>query len=40
MATKFTPGPWKVGPVDDTLVATADGNEVAQICGDYNQSET
>lgn len=40
MEAKFTPGPWKVGPVDETLVATDDGKEVAQICGDYNQPET
>ena len=37
---KWTPGPWRVGPVDDTRVEDADGNEVAQIDGDYNQPET
>lgn len=35
-----TPGPWRVGPVDDTRVEDADGNEVAQIDGDYNQPDT
>ena len=35
-----TPGPWRVGPVDDCRVEDADGNEVAQIDGDYNQPET
>lgn len=34
-----TPGPWRVGPVDDTRVEDADGNEVAQIDGDYNSPE-
>ena len=37
---KFTPGPWKVGPVDDTRVEDALGNEVAQIDGDYNHPDT
>lgn len=35
-----TPGPWRVGPVDDCRVEDANGNEVAQIDGDYNQPET
>ena len=38
---KHTPGPWVVGPVDDTVVTHlgADGvrYEVAQIDGDYNE---
>ena len=34
-----TPGPWRVGPVDDTVVTAADGSEVAAIDGDYNQPE-
>ena len=39
-AAKHTPGPWRVGPVDDTRVEDANGNEVAQIDGDYNQPDT
>lgn len=39
-AAQHTPGPWRVGPVDDTRVEDANGNEVAQIDGDYNQPET
>lgn len=35
-----TPGPWRVGPVDDCRVEDALGNEVAQIDGDYNQPDT
>lgn len=35
-----TPGPWRVGPVDDTRVEAADGSEVAQIDGDYNAPDT
>lgn len=39
--SKHTPGPWVVGPVDDTVVTHlgADGvrYEVAQIDGDYNE---
>lgn len=38
-----TPGPWVVGPVDDTVVTHlgADGvrREVAQIDGDYNEPD-
>lgn len=34
-----TKGPWRVGPVDDTRVEDALGNEVAQIDGDYNQPD-
>ena len=44
MGTKHTPGPWEVGPVDDTVVTHvgADGVRlvVAEIDGDYNQPET
>lgn len=44
MTTKHTPGPWVVGPTDDTVVTHlgADGTryEIAQIDGDYNQPET
>lgn len=40
---KHTPGPWVVGPTDDTVVTHlgADGlrYEVAAIDGDYNQPE-
>lgn len=36
----FTPGPWRVGPVDDTMVFDARGNEVATIDGDYNHPDT
>ncbi len=39
----FTPGPWVVGPVDDTVVTHlgADGlrYEIASIDGDYNQPD-
>lgn len=31
--------PWRVGPVDDTVVIDADGNEVASIDGDYNEPD-
>jgi len=34
-----TPGPWRVGPVDDTRVEASDGSEVAQIDGDYNEPD-
>ena len=34
-----TPGPWRVGPVDDTTVVAADGSEVAAIDGDYNHPD-
>ncbi len=41
---QHTPGPWEVGPVDDTVVTHVgvDGvrYEVAAIDGDYNQPET
>ena len=41
--SKHTPGPWVVGPVDDTVVTHlgADGvrYEVAQIDGDYNEPD-
>jgi len=37
---KWVPGPWHVGPVDDTTVFAADGSEIAAIDGDYNQPET
>lgn len=43
-ASKYTPGPWVVGPADDTVVTHlgADGQRytVAEIDGDYNQPET
>lgn len=42
--SSFTPGPWEVGPVDDTVVTHlgADGirYEVAAIDGDYNDPDT
>ena len=42
--SKHTPGPWIVGPVDDTLVShiAADGKryEIAAIDGDYNHPDT
>lgn len=42
--SNFTPGPWEVGPVDDTVVTHigADGvrYEVAAIDGDYNDPDT
>ena len=34
-----TPGPWRVGPVDDCRVEDANGNEVSQIDGDYNHPD-
>ena len=34
-----TPGPWRVGPVDDTIVTAADGSEVAAVDGDYNEPD-
>lgn len=40
LAAEITSGPWRVGPVDDTRVEDADGNEVAQIDGDYNAPDT
>lgn len=33
------PGPWRVGPVDDTVVVAADGSEIAAIDGDYNEPD-
>ena len=38
-AGTHTPGPWRVGPVDDTVVTDADGKEVAAIDGDYNSPD-
>lgn len=35
-----SPGPWIVGPVDDTVVSDASGLEVAAIDGDYNTPDT
>lgn len=35
-----TPAPWRIGPVDDTRVVDALGNEVAAIDGDYNDPDT
>lgn len=40
MPATFTAGPWRVGPVDDTMVTAADGTEIAAIDGDYSQPET
>lgn len=44
MASKHTPGPWAVHPVDDTMVAhqLPDGTwqEIANTDGDYNQPDT
>lgn len=37
--TAGTPGPWRVGPVDDTVVIAPDGSEVAAIDGDYNEPD-
>lgn len=34
-----TPGLWRVGPVDDTIVTAADGSEVAAVDGDYNEPD-
>lgn len=38
--TKFTPGPWVVGPIDDTMVThvAADGQryQIARAIGDYD----
>ncbi len=39
LLTNVTPGPWRVGPVDDCRVEDADGNEVSQIDGDYNHPD-
>lgn len=36
----YTPGPWKIHPVDDTTVIDATGAEVAAIDGDYNDPDT
>mgnify|MGYP000886265515 CR=1 FL=1 len=33
---KFTKGPWRVGPVDDTLVMDANREEIAQALGDHD----
>lgn len=38
-AGTHTPGPWRVGPVDDTIVTDAAGKEVAAIDGDYNNPD-
>lgn len=42
--TKHTPGPWAVGPVDDTVITHVGPDnvryEIAAIDGDYNQPET
>lgn len=32
---KFTKGPWRVGPVDDTLVVDASREEIAQALGNH-----
>lgn len=34
-----TPGPWKVGPIDDTVVTASDGSEIAAIDGDYSDPD-
>lgn len=43
MSAPHTPGPWEVGPVDDTVVSHvgADGKryEIAAIDGDYNEPD-
>ena len=43
MDTKFIPGPWSIGPVDDCQITHLgpDGGryEIADISGDYNQPE-
>lgn len=38
--SRRAPGPWRIHPVDDTVIVAADGSEVAAIDGDYNQPET
>jgi hypothetical protein len=36
--SKHSPTPWRVGPVDDTLVSDADGRAVAAACArDYGK---
>lgn len=39
LLAEATPGPWRVGPVDDTVVVAADGSEIAAIDGDYNEPD-
>ena len=39
LIAEATPGPWMVGPVDDTVVSGADGSEIAAIDGDYNEPD-
>jgi len=38
--SNHAPAPWKIHPVDDTVVIDATDREVAQIDGDYNQPDT
>ncbi len=33
--SKHTPGPWRVGLADDTVVTTQDGDEIVLVQGDY-----
>jgi hypothetical protein len=35
----IAPTPWRVGPVDDTVVSAADRSVVAEVDGDYNQPD-
>lgn len=37
---KHTRGPWRTGPVDDTIIKGADGSIIANVDGDYNQPDT
>jgi hypothetical protein len=37
--TKWTPGPWHVGPTDDTQVTASDGTEIARMDGDYDDDD-
>lgn len=43
MSAAHTPGPWAVGPIDDTVVTHIGANgqryEIADITGDYNQPD-
>lgn len=39
MTVKHSPGPWRLSLTDDTIVLDANGNEVADISGDYNDPE-
>jgi hypothetical protein len=37
--SKYTKGPWRVGPVDDTRISTHDNDEIALVQGDYNDPD-